>query len=121
MSECLCSAELPAGLDHNSDDLACSDHEIVDFNIFGVRRKKVSRVATMRTDFKLLRELVSSIPRESALEELRVHELFACRKTPFKIPEADNLIVLQVKQVGQKTSLSEQGILPGTRAERDSI
>lgn len=47
--------------------LGHSNHEI-EFTIFGVRRKMVSRVATL--DFKLLRQLVSSMLWESALEGL---------------------------------------------------
>ena len=45
--------------------LGHSDHEMVEFKIFGVMRKKVSRVATLdlkRANFKLPRELVSSVP-----------------------------------------------------------
>ncbi|KAK4811191.1 hypothetical protein QYF61_019822 [Mycteria americana] len=51
--------------------LGHSDHEMVEFKIFGVMRKKVSRVATLdfkRADFKLFRELLSSVPWESAFE-----------------------------------------------------
>lgn len=48
------------------------DLEIVEFKIFGVRNKKVSRVATLdfkRANFKLLRKLhvVSSVPWELGL------------------------------------------------------
>ena len=54
------------------------DHEMVElFKIFGVMRKKVSRVATLdfkRANFKLLRELVSSVPWKPSFEGLGVHE-----------------------------------------------
>lgn len=43
--------------------LGHSDHELVDFKIFGVMRKKDSRAGTLdfkRANFKLLRELLSS-------------------------------------------------------------
>lgn len=51
----------------------------VEFKILGVRRRKVSRVATLdfkRADIKLLRELVSSVPWESDLESPGAHESF---------------------------------------------
>lgn len=41
------------------------DREIAQFKIFGVRRKKSNRIAILdfkRADFKLFRELVSSVP-----------------------------------------------------------
>jgi len=58
--------------------LGHSDHKMVHYKIFGVMREKVSRVATMdfkTANFKLLRELLSSVPRESAFEGLGVHEV----------------------------------------------
>ncbi|KAK4811148.1 hypothetical protein QYF61_019779 [Mycteria americana] len=61
-----------------------SDHEMVEFKIFGVMRKKVSRVATLdlrRANFKLFRELVSSVPWESAFEGLGVHECWSVFKS----------------------------------------
>lgn len=45
------------------------DHEIAEFKNFGVRRKKASRIAILdfkRADFKLFRELVSSVPWKCA-------------------------------------------------------
>lgn len=53
-----------------------SDHEIVDFKIFGVMRKKFGTVATLdfkRVNFKLLRELIDNVPWEFSLEGLGVH------------------------------------------------
>lgn len=47
------------------DCLDCSDQELVDFRVFGVMRKKFSRVATLnfkRANLKLLKELLSSVP-----------------------------------------------------------
>lgn len=54
-----------------------SDHKMVEFKIFDVMRKMISRVATLdfkRANFKLLSELVSSVPWESAFEGLGVLE-----------------------------------------------
>lgn len=59
------------------DSLGHSDHESVEFKIFGVRRKKVFRVSTLdfkRRNLKPPRDLVSSVPWESVLEILEVHE-----------------------------------------------
>ena len=63
--------------------LGHSDHEMVEFKIFSVMTKKVSRVATLdfrRANFKLFRKLVSSIPWESAFEGLGVHECWSVFK-----------------------------------------
>ena len=57
--------------------LGHSDHERIESKIFRVMRTKDSRVATLdfgRANFKLFRELLSSVPWESALEGLGVHE-----------------------------------------------
>lgn len=59
------------------DSLGHSDHESVEFKIFGVRRKKFFRVSTLdfkRRNLKPPRDLVSSVPWESVLEILEVHE-----------------------------------------------
>ena len=51
--------------------LGHSDHEMVEFKLLSVMRKKVSRVATldfMRAKFKPFREVLSSIPWESGFE-----------------------------------------------------
>lgn len=51
--------------------------------MFDVIRKKVSEVSTLdfrRANFKLLRELVSSVPWESAVEGLGVHAWKAFQK-----------------------------------------
>ena len=63
--------------------LGQSDHEMVEFKISSVRIKMVSTVATLgfrRANFKLLRELLSSVPWESALECLGVHEIWSLFK-----------------------------------------
>lgn len=55
--------------------LGHSDHNVANFKFFSVMRKKV-RVATLdfkKANFKLLRELVSSVPWESTLEGVEVH------------------------------------------------
>ena len=57
--------------------LGHSDHEMAECKIFGIMRKKVSRVATLdfkRANFKLFRELLSRVPWESAFEGLGVYE-----------------------------------------------
>jgi len=60
-----------------------SDHEMVEFKIFSVMRKKDSRVASLnfrRANFKLLQELFSRAPWESAFEGLRVHRCWSVFK-----------------------------------------
>ncbi|GAB0177896.1 hypothetical protein GRJ2_000254900 [Grus japonensis] len=65
--------------------LGHSDHEVVEFKIFGDRRKTDTKTSTLdmrRADFRLLRELVSQVPWETALEGIGVHQrwsLFKCR------------------------------------------
>ncbi|GAB0178757.1 hypothetical protein GRJ2_000341000 [Grus japonensis] len=57
--------------------LGRNDHKMVQFKIFGVMRKKISRVATLdfrRAKFKLLEELFGSVPWEPAFEGLEIHE-----------------------------------------------
>lgn len=57
--------------------LSHSDHEMTEFTIFSVIRKKGSRVVTLyfkRANFKLFRELFSKIPWDSAFEGLGVHK-----------------------------------------------
>lgn len=57
--------------------LGHSDHGLGEFKNVGVRRKTVSRVATVnlkRPDFKLLGELASSVPWEFDLGGLGLHE-----------------------------------------------
>ena len=56
--------------------LGHSDHEMFQFKIFSVMRKKDSRVATLdfrRANFKLCRELFSRVSWESAFEGLGAH------------------------------------------------
>ncbi|KAK4806138.1 hypothetical protein QYF61_001061 [Mycteria americana] len=63
--------------------LGHSDHEMVELKIFSVMRKKDSRVATLdfrRANFKLLGELISRVPWESAFEGLGVHECWSAFK-----------------------------------------
>jgi len=60
-----------------------SDHETVEFNIFSVMRRKVSRVVTLgfkKANFNLFRGLVNSVPWESAFEGLGVHECWSVFK-----------------------------------------
>ena len=56
---------------------------MVEFKIFGVMRIKDSRVATLdfrRANFKLFRELFSTVPWESAFEGLGLHECWSLFK-----------------------------------------
>lgn len=62
------------------------DHKIVEFTIFGVMRKMVSRVDTLdfkRANFKLVSKLVSSVPWKSAFEGLGVCECWSVFKNHF--------------------------------------
>lgn len=50
-----------------------SDHEVVEVQIFGDRRKTVTKTSTLnigRVDFRLLRELVTKNPWDSAFKVL---------------------------------------------------
>lgn len=63
--------------------LGHSGHIMFEFEVFGAMRKKVIRVDTLdfkRANFKLLRELFSSVPRESAFEGSGVHECWSVLK-----------------------------------------
>lgn len=42
-------------------------------------------------------------------------------KTTFLQPEADNPVVLQVRQAGQKIRVDEQEALLGTKAEKENL
>ena len=64
--------------------LGHSDHIMVKFKFFGVRRKKVSRVATVdfkKANWKLRKELLSCVPWEFAFEGLGVEECWAVLKS----------------------------------------
>lgn len=57
----------------NLEHFLNSDHVAVEFKIFSVGRKNVSRVGTLdfkRANFKLRKELVSSVPRQLIVEGL---------------------------------------------------
>lgn len=57
--------------------LGHSAHEMAEFKIFGVKRKKVSSVAVLDfkiTNFKLLRELLSTFPWKTNSGGLGIHE-----------------------------------------------
>ncbi|GAB0180024.1 hypothetical protein GRJ2_000467700 [Grus japonensis] len=63
--------------------LGHSDHEVVEFKIFGDRRKTATKTSTLdmrRADFRLLRELVSQVPWETALEGIGVHQCWSLFK-----------------------------------------
>ncbi|GAB0207049.1 ubiquitin-associated protein 1 [Grus japonensis] len=93
--------------------LGHSDHEVVEFKIFGDRRKTATKTSTLdmgRADFRLLRELVSQIPWETALEGIGVHQCWSLLKgPPPKSSGTGDSKMPQVKQVGQKAGLAEQG------------
>lgn len=86
-------------------------------------REKVSRVTDLhfeRANFKLLMELLSRSPWESAFEGLGLHECCsAFKKSPFSSTGAGNSTVLWVKQMGQKISLAEQGTPLGAQKEKE--
>lgn len=93
--------------------LVQNDHELGEFKIFGVKRKKVSRVVTLDfkgANFSKPRKIVNSVPWESTLEYFRFHELITFQKPPFKSPTAGNPTVSQVNQAGQKTCLAEKDL-----------
>lgn len=61
-----------------------SDHEIVEFQITGERRKTDSKTSTLdagRADFRILKELVSKVPRKSAFEVTGVDECWSLFKS----------------------------------------
>ena len=63
--------------------LGHSDHAMVEFQLFSVKRKKESRVATLgfrRANMKLFGELVNRVPREWAFEGFGVHECWSVFK-----------------------------------------
>lgn len=56
-----------------------SDHEVFQFNIFSDTRKPTSKILILdmeRADFKLLRELVSKVPWESAFQGVGIHQFW---------------------------------------------
>ncbi|RMC09666.1 hypothetical protein DUI87_13452 [Hirundo rustica rustica] len=64
--------------------LGQSDHEIIEFSIFGEVRRNTSKTLALdfrRADFGLFRRLIQSIPWETALKNKRVQESWACLKT----------------------------------------
>ena len=63
--------------------LGHSDHEVVEFQIIGSRRKTASNISTLdmgRTDFRLLQEPVSKVPCESPFEGVGGHECWSLFK-----------------------------------------
>ena len=70
----------------NGGCLGRSDHEVVEFKIFGDRRKTATKTSTLnmgKADFGLLRELVSQVPWETALEGIGVHQCWSLFKGHF--------------------------------------
>ncbi|RMC12138.1 hypothetical protein DUI87_11273 [Hirundo rustica rustica] len=66
--------------------LGQSDHEIIEFSIFGEIRRSTSKTLALdfqRADFGLFRRLIQSIPWEAALKNKRVQESWAYLKTEF--------------------------------------
>lgn len=57
--------------------LGHNDQEVVEFKIFGDRRKTTTKTSTLesgRADFRLLRKLVSEVPWETAFKDIGVHQ-----------------------------------------------
>ena len=87
--------------------LGHSDHEMVEFKLLSVKRKKDSRVATLdfrRANFKVFRELFSRVPWESAFEDLGVHECWSFFK--------DHLLEAQEKAISLCHKSRKQGRRP---------
>ncbi|KAF4802263.1 hypothetical protein TURU_027417 [Turdus rufiventris] len=64
--------------------LGHSDHEIIEFSIFGEIRRNINKIFTLdfqREDFGLFRRLIQKIPWEAALKNKGVQERWACFKT----------------------------------------
>ncbi|KAK4819838.1 hypothetical protein QYF61_012983 [Mycteria americana] len=83
--------------------LGHSDREAVEFQIVGNRRKTASQTSALdmgRADLGLLKELVSKVPWESALERVGVHGCWLLFEEPsLKSAGAGNSKVWEVKQV----------------------
>ncbi|RMC06974.1 hypothetical protein DUI87_16426 [Hirundo rustica rustica] len=71
--------------------LGQSDHEIIEYSIFGEVRRSTSKTLALdfrRADFGLLRRLIQNVPWEAALKNKRVQESWACLKTEiFRVQE----------------------------------
>ena len=66
------------------DCLCHSDHKVVEFHIIGDRRKTASKPSTLDVggaEFRLLKELVSKVPWESAFEGIWVHKSWSLFKS----------------------------------------
>ena len=60
-----------------SGHLGHSNHKVVEFKIFGDRKKNVTRTSILDleiADFRMLRELVSKVPQEAAFEDTVAHQ-----------------------------------------------
>lgn len=63
--------------------LGHSDQEVVEFKVFGDRMKTATKTSTLdmgKAEFRLLRELVSKVPRETAFEDIRVYQCWSISK-----------------------------------------
>lgn len=63
--------------------LGYSDHEVVELKIFGDRRKTVTKTSMLdirRAEFRLLRELFSKVPKETASDDVGVHHFWSIFK-----------------------------------------
>ncbi|RMC06903.1 hypothetical protein DUI87_16353 [Hirundo rustica rustica] len=61
-----------------------SDHEIIEFSIFGEIRRNINKTLTLdfqRADFGLFRRLIQRVPWEATLKNKGVQESWACFKT----------------------------------------
>ena len=64
--------------------LGHSDHEMIEFSIFGEIRRNINKTLTLdfwRADFGLLRRLIQKVPWEAALKNKGVQERWVCLKT----------------------------------------
>ncbi|RMC20427.1 hypothetical protein DUI87_01281 [Hirundo rustica rustica] len=89
--------------------LGQSDHEIIEFSIFGEVRRSTSKTLALdfrRADFGLFRRLIQSIPWEAALKNKRVQESWACLKT--EILRAQEQTVPVCRKGGNLISADEE-------------
>ncbi|RMB92801.1 hypothetical protein DUI87_30695 [Hirundo rustica rustica] len=99
-----------------------SDHEIIEFSIFGEVRRSTSKTLALdfwRADFGLFRRLIQSIPWEAALKNKRVQESWACLKTEILRAQEQTLSVCQkVSQWGKHPAWMSKEVLEELRNKK---
>ncbi|TRZ20739.1 hypothetical protein HGM15179_006364 [Zosterops borbonicus] len=82
--------------------LGHSDHEIIEFSIFGEIKRNINKTCTLdfpRAHFGLFGRLIQRVPWEAALENKEVQERWACFKT--EILRAQEQTVLVCRNMSQ--------------------